>query len=321
MELRNLSNRNTLTISNITTVCVTPANLMISWVQPFFHEFHEMAVAYENKGFVLSAEHAEHINERHVDREKAPRANKFYGKFNLTATLGLLTRKTWEERDDFVIIESVSRRVTASILCTYLRWGRILVPIRGHMRVERFPFHCFVSISTKTLFIMPRSVAKTPLTIRLTSGRGRTASIKTTKRSIQELSTVRAFFIHALRCFQSILHPNVFIMPRSFARTQLKISVTSGRGRPAEVKITTLSRKLRPLQELSAISAFTQARLDIDFLQTSEINLLHHSSRSRRLCVDDTHKKRKGRPKKRIRNDPSQEIMDINFLQTSEINL
>ena len=40
---------------------------------------------------------------------------------------------------------------------------------------------------------MPRSVAKTPLTIRLTSGRGRPAAIKTTKRSIQELSTVRAF--------------------------------------------------------------------------------------------------------------------------------
>ena len=65
-----------------------------------------MAVAYENEDFVLSAEHAEHVNERHVDREKAPRANKFYRKFNLTATLGLLTRKTWEERDDFVIIES-----------------------------------------------------------------------------------------------------------------------------------------------------------------------------------------------------------------------
>ena len=40
---------------------------------------------------------------------------------------------------------------------------------------------------------MPRSVAKTPLTIRLTSGRGRPAAIKTTNRSIQELSTVRAF--------------------------------------------------------------------------------------------------------------------------------
>ena len=53
-----------------------------------------MAVAYENEDFVLSAERAEHINERHVVREKAPRASKFYREFNLTATLGLLTRKT-----------------------------------------------------------------------------------------------------------------------------------------------------------------------------------------------------------------------------------
>ena len=71
-----------------------------------FHEFHEMAVAYENEDFVLSTEHAEHINERHVDTDKAPRASKFYQKFNLTATLALLTRRTWEQRDDFVIIES-----------------------------------------------------------------------------------------------------------------------------------------------------------------------------------------------------------------------
>ena len=71
-----------------------------------FHEFHEMAVAYENEDFVLSTEHAEHINERHVDTDKAARASKFYQKFNLTATLALLTRRTWEQRDDFVIIEN-----------------------------------------------------------------------------------------------------------------------------------------------------------------------------------------------------------------------
>ena len=40
---------------------------------------------------------------------------------------------------------------------------------------------------------MPRSLAKTPLTIRLTSGWGRPAAIKTTNRSIRELSTVTAF--------------------------------------------------------------------------------------------------------------------------------
>ena len=63
----------------------------------FFHEFHEMAVAYENEDLVLSAEHSKHISERHVDREKAPRANKFYRKFNLTATLGLLTPQNMGE--------------------------------------------------------------------------------------------------------------------------------------------------------------------------------------------------------------------------------
>ena len=65
-----------------------------------------MAVGYENEDFELSVEHAEHINERHVDMKKVPRASKFYRKFNLTATLGLLTRVTWDERDDFVIVES-----------------------------------------------------------------------------------------------------------------------------------------------------------------------------------------------------------------------
>ena len=104
----------------------------------FFHEFHEMAVAYDNEDFALSAEHAEHINERHVDREKAPRANKFYRKFNLTATLGLLTRKTWEERDDFVIIESGFKMGHGEYFMYLFEMGRILVPIRGHMRVERF---------------------------------------------------------------------------------------------------------------------------------------------------------------------------------------
>ena len=64
-----------------------------------------MAAPYENRDFVLSAEHADHINERHVDRTKSPRASKFYRNFNLTATLGFLTRKTWEERDDITIAE------------------------------------------------------------------------------------------------------------------------------------------------------------------------------------------------------------------------
>ena len=38
--------------------------------------------------------------------EKAPRVSKLYLKFNLTATRTFLTRKTWADREDFVIIES-----------------------------------------------------------------------------------------------------------------------------------------------------------------------------------------------------------------------
>ena len=69
------------------------------------------------------------------------------------------------------------------------------------------------------------------------------------------LSPFSMEFIYALHYFQSILHPKVLIMPHSFAKTPLKISLTSGRGCPAEVKTTT-----RSIQELSAISAFIQTR-------------------------------------------------------------
>ena len=67
---------------------------------------HIMAVPFENGDFVLSAKQATHINDWHVDMEKAPTASKFYLKFTLTATLAFLTGKTWMDREDFVIIKS-----------------------------------------------------------------------------------------------------------------------------------------------------------------------------------------------------------------------
>ena len=75
-------------------------------------------------------------------------------------------------------------------------------------------------------------------------------------------------------------------MPRSFARTQLKISLTSGRGRPAEVKITTRSRKLRPLQELSAISAFIQARVRSPLTKCKNRGCARRSHPRTYLCYD-----------------------------------
>ena len=70
------------------------------------------------------------------------------------------------------------------------------------------------------------------------------------------LSPFSTEFIHAFHCFLSISHPNAFIMPRSFVKTPLTISLTSGRGRLAEVKTTR-----RSIKELPAISAFIQARI------------------------------------------------------------
>ena len=46
---------------------------------------------------------------------------------------------------------------------------------------------------------MPRSFAKTPLTISLTSGRGRLAEVKTTRRSIKELPAISAFIQARIR--------------------------------------------------------------------------------------------------------------------------
>ena len=53
---------------------------------------HIMAVPFENGDFVLSAERATQINDRHVNLISSPRASKFYKKFNVTATLAFLIK-------------------------------------------------------------------------------------------------------------------------------------------------------------------------------------------------------------------------------------
>ena len=69
-----------------------------------------MAVPFGNRDFILSAEQVAHINDRHVDVEKAPKASKFYEKFNLTATLALLTHRIRPQRDEVKLIKSGVRR-------------------------------------------------------------------------------------------------------------------------------------------------------------------------------------------------------------------
>ena len=65
-----------------------------------------MAVAFETSDMILNKEQAEHINFRHIEMNDQ-RASKFKRSFNLTATLALLTRKTWEPEleGDYEIIE------------------------------------------------------------------------------------------------------------------------------------------------------------------------------------------------------------------------
>ena len=66
----------------------------------------KMAVAFETSDMILTKKQAEHINFRHVEINDQ-RASKFKTSFNLTATLALLTRKTWvpELDGNYEIIE------------------------------------------------------------------------------------------------------------------------------------------------------------------------------------------------------------------------
>jgi len=54
---------------------------------------------------MVSQEHEEHINERHVDLDKELGATKFLWSFNLTSTVAFLARKTVVDSDNYEIIE------------------------------------------------------------------------------------------------------------------------------------------------------------------------------------------------------------------------
>ena len=70
-----------------------------------------MAVAFETVDVILTEAQAEHINVQHVDHHQHMKTSKFFLSFNLTATLGLLSRITWEERED---VTAGSRMETGS---------------------------------------------------------------------------------------------------------------------------------------------------------------------------------------------------------------
>ena len=74
-----------------------------------------MAAAYENEDFVLSAEHAEHINERHVDTD-----------IKLRSTKSLTWPQPGNRETTLSSSKAVSRRVMASILCMSFKWKKVI---------------------------------------------------------------------------------------------------------------------------------------------------------------------------------------------------
>lgn len=64
-----------------------------------------MAETFETVDVILTAKHAEHINDRHVDRTQHLRTANFFLSLELSATLGLLLRRTWETRDGVELLD------------------------------------------------------------------------------------------------------------------------------------------------------------------------------------------------------------------------
>ena len=86
-----------------------------------------MAVAFETSDMILTKEQAEHINFRHVERNDQC-ASKFIRTFNLTATLALLTRKTWvpEREGNYEIIERGFKHGHGEYYIYVFRMGKVI---------------------------------------------------------------------------------------------------------------------------------------------------------------------------------------------------
>lgn len=87
----------------------------------------KMAVAFETSDMILTQAQAEHINFRHVEINEQ-RASKFKRTFNLTATLALLTRKTWvsEREGDYEIIERGFKHGHGEYYIYVFRMGKVI---------------------------------------------------------------------------------------------------------------------------------------------------------------------------------------------------
>ena len=99
-----------------------------------------MAVTFENNYVVLSEERARHINERHVELDKAYNASKFLRGFNITSTLAFLTRKTFKDSADYYIIEEGYKRRHGYFYMYIFKMNKVLESVRGVIPRTRFAF-------------------------------------------------------------------------------------------------------------------------------------------------------------------------------------
>ena len=87
----------------------------------------KMAVAFETTDMILTKEQVEHINFLHVKTNEQC-ASKFKRNFNVTATLALLTRKTWilELDGNYEIIERGFKHGHGEYYIYVFRLGKVI---------------------------------------------------------------------------------------------------------------------------------------------------------------------------------------------------
>ena len=67
-------------------------------------------MAFENSDVVISKRQLDHIHERHVRQDLHPQKSKFRKNFHLVSCLARLTKRTWQDSDEYEIIEEGFRR-------------------------------------------------------------------------------------------------------------------------------------------------------------------------------------------------------------------
>ena len=95
---------------------------------------------FETADVLLSIKQAAPITERHIDTTQFLHKSKFRRSFNLTATLGLLSRRTWFCRSDVELIEKGWRPSQGEYYLYVFAVEKILDANCGDLNVNKSPY-------------------------------------------------------------------------------------------------------------------------------------------------------------------------------------